>query len=90
MINTLNLFGAAVVERVSTNQFLETFRSIVKSLAMSEKTKAMLGDLAAVTPTEPPAKPGGGEMTICEMYPDLASQEIDFLMTKYTGNMKRG
>jgi hypothetical protein len=90
MINTLNLFGAAVVERVSTNQFLETFRSIVKSLAMPEKTKAMIGDLAAVTPTEPPTKPGGGEMSICEMYPDLASQEIDFLMTKYTGNMKRG
>lgn len=90
MINSFKMFGAAIVETASINRISEAFQSVIKSLAMSEKTKSLLGNLAAVTPTEPPVKPGGGEMTICELYPDLTSQEIEFLVNRYTGKMKSG
>lgn len=90
MINSIKAVGNAIADTISTNRISEVFQSIIKSLSMPEKTKSLLCDLARVTPMDPPSKPGGGFMTICDLYPDLSSQEIDFLMSQYQGNMERG
>jgi hypothetical protein len=74
----------------TTNQIIETFESIMKSFEMSKVTMELLDTLAAGIPVNPPLNSGGEAMTICEMYPDLTKTEVDYLMTKYHGNMKKG
>lgn len=48
-----------------------------------------LAELAASLPIYPPLKPGG-EVTVREMCSDLTEEELDYVMSKYTGSMERG
>lgn len=48
-----------------------------------------LSDLAASLPLFPPLKPGG-EVTVREMCSNLTEEELDYVMSKYTGEMERG
>jgi len=51
--------------------------------------KENLDYIAKTLPEFPPLKPGG-DITVREWRPDLTEEELDYVMSKYTGTMERG
>jgi hypothetical protein len=51
--------------------------------------KPILDEVAAGLPLDPPLKPDG-DTTIREMLPDLTPEELDYVVSKYTGTMVKG
>lgn len=49
---------------------------------------SILDILISNIPLYPPLCPGG-DVTISEMYPDLTEEELDYVMSKYQGEMER-
>lgn len=49
----------------------------------------LLNLVAESLPHSPPLTEDG-EATVAEIYPHLSDEELDYVMSKYTGTMKRG
>ena len=50
--------------------------------------KVFLDVIIENIPTYPPLKPGG-DVSVSEMYPELTKEELGYVMSKYTGTMRR-
>ena len=51
--------------------------------------KETLDYIARTLPDSPPLKPGG-DLTVREWRPELTEEELDYVMSKYSGTMERG
>lgn len=56
---------------------------------IEEWQKDLLKIVAGNLPQYPPLKPGG-DITIREMLPKLTEEELDYVVSQYTGTMEKG
>lgn len=64
-------------------------KTIVEEL-LEESKWEILDDLARNLPENEPYAPEGVVTTVRSMCPELTEEELDYVMSKYTGNMERG
>ena len=56
----------------------------------AELDTMLLDDIAANLPEYEPYPSGGSSVTVKDMYPNLTTEQLDYVMSKYTGSMERG
>lgn len=67
----------------------KTIDEMVEELYEKNKLE-ILEDLARNLPLNEPYAPEGVVTTVRSMCPDLTEEELDYVMSKYTGNIEKG
>ena len=62
----------------------------IKDEIIALDVEQILDDLVSQIPEHEPYAPEGEHTTLRDLFPNLTEEELDYVMSKYTGNIEKG